>query len=63
MGAVVDPAACRSDPLASRDSGGMADQRDQIAVAACLDTNDAKAAVSVLVGDPLEQPGEHLPIR
>ena len=27
------------------------------------DPNDAKAVVNVLIGDPLDQPGEHLPIR
>ena len=53
----------RSDPLARRNGGCVADQGDQIAMAAGFDANDAKPVVSVLVGDALDQPGEHLPIR
>jgi len=63
VGAVVHPTAGGGDPLACGDRGSMADQRDQISVAACLDANDAKAAVGVLVCDTLDQPGEHLPVR
>ena len=63
VAAVVHPAAGGGDPLACGDRRGMADQCDQVAVAPCLNPNDAKAVVSVLVGDPLDQPGEYLPIR
>jgi hypothetical protein len=41
----------------------MTDQRNQIAVAARLDPNDTKAVLDVLVGDTLDQSGEHLPVR
>ena len=54
VGAVVDPAARRSDPLASRNGGSVADQGDEFAMATGFDANDAKAVVSVLVGDALD---------
>jgi hypothetical protein len=54
MGAVVDPSARRSDPLARGNGRGMTDQGDQIAMSAGLDPNDAKPVVSVLVGDALD---------
>jgi hypothetical protein len=41
----------------------MADQRNQVPVAPCFDANDAKAVISIVVGDALDQSGEHLPIR
>ncbi len=62
VGAVVDPVAGRCNPLAGRDRGGMADQGDQLAAAAGLNADDAKAILGVLVGDALDQSGEHLTI-
>jgi hypothetical protein len=41
----------------------MTDQGDEMAVAACLDPNDAKPVAGVLVSDALDQPGEYFPIR
>ena len=40
----------------------MADQGDQIAMAAGFDANDAKAVFGVVVRDALDQPDEYLPI-
>jgi len=42
MGAIVDPAAGRGDPLARRDGGRMADQGEEIAMPACLDATTQK---------------------
>jgi hypothetical protein len=41
----------------------MANQGDQLAVATSLNPDDAKAILGVLVGDTLDQSGEHLAIR
>ena len=37
----------------------MADDRDQIAVAACLDPQNAEATVGIVEGDALDKAGEH----
>ena len=59
MGAVVDPVARRGDPLAGGDRRGVADDRDQIAMAARLDPQNAEAVLGVVEGDPLDQAGQH----
>src|SRR6516165_7183739 len=63
MRAVVNPFARRSDPLASGYGGGMANHRDKLPVATGLHPDDTKAVLRVLIGDALDHPGEHLPIR
>jgi hypothetical protein len=40
----------------------VANDGDKIAVTPRLDPNDAKTVVSILVGDPFNQPGQYLPI-
>jgi hypothetical protein len=62
VGAVVDSVASRGNPLAGRDRGGMADQGDQLAAAPGLNSDDAKAILGVLVGNSLDQSGEHVAI-
>jgi hypothetical protein len=63
MGAIVHPATGTRIPLTSRNDRGMADDGDQLAVASRLDPDDAKAILGILVGDALDQPGKHLPVR
>jgi hypothetical protein len=63
MGLIIRPFPCGRNPLAGGNHGGVANDGDKIAVAACLDPNDAKSVVGILAGDALNQPGEHLPIR
>jgi hypothetical protein len=41
----------------------VANDRDEIAVTTRLDPNNAEAIVGILVGDALNQPGQHFPIR
>jgi hypothetical protein len=59
MGAVVDPFTRCGHPLAGRNSRGMADDRDQIAVTACLDPQNAEATVGIVKGDAFDKAGEH----
>ena len=47
VGAVVDPFARRGDPLAGGDRRGMADDGDQVAVAARLDPEHAEAVLGL----------------
>ena len=58
MGAVVDPFARGGDPFTGRDDGGVADDRDQIAVAARLDAQDTEAVLGIVEGDALDETGE-----
>ena len=57
---VVDPPAARLDELAGADRRGMADDGDQVALAARLHPQDAEAAVLVVEGDALDEAGEVL---
>ena len=57
---VVDPPPARLHELAGADGRSVADDRDQIAMAARLDPQDAEAAVLVVEGDALDQAGEVL---
>jgi hypothetical protein len=63
MRTIVKPFARRSDPLASRYGGGMTNHSDKLAVATDFHPDDAKTVLHVLIGDALNHPGEHLPIR
>jgi hypothetical protein len=62
VGAVVGPLAGRRNRLAGGNHGGVANDGNEIAVTSCLDPNDAKSVVGILVRDALNQPGQHLPI-
>ena len=62
MGAVVDPFARGGDPLAGGDRGRVADDGDEIAMAARLDAQHAKAVLGIMERDPLDGAGEHLAV-
>src|ERR1700726_2525451 len=59
MGAVVSPFAGCRDPLASRDGGGVADDRDKIAVPACLCPENAETVLVIMEGDALYKARQH----
>jgi hypothetical protein len=62
VGAVIHPIAGGRDPLASRNSGGMANDSHQVPMTASLDPDDTEAVLGILVSDALNQTGQHLPI-
>ena len=53
-------AARRRVAFAGRDDGGVANDGDQIAMAARFRPKNAEAVLSVMEGDPLDQAGKHL---
>ena len=55
VGAVVDPGAAHLHPLAGGDAGGMADDGDQVPLAARLDPQHAEPALGVVEGHALDQ--------
>ena len=57
--AVVHPFARCRNLLASRDGGGVADDRDQIAVATCLCPENAKTVLVIMKGDALYKARQH----
>src|SRR4029453_18796796 len=59
MGAVVDPFARCSDPLAGGNYRGVPDHRDQSAVAACPDPQNAEPVLFIVVGDALDEAGQN----
>jgi hypothetical protein len=59
MGPIIRPFPCGRNPLTGGNHGGVANDGDKIAVAACLDPNDAKAVVGILVGDALDETRHH----
>ena len=59
VGPVVDPFARRGDPFAGGDGGGVPHHRDQIAMAARLDAENAEAVVAIVVGDAFNQTRDH----
>ena len=59
VGAIVDPFAGCGDPLAGGDDRGMADDGHQVAMTARFRPEDAKAVLSIVEGDPLDEAGEH----
>jgi hypothetical protein len=63
MSAVIRPVTGGRDPLTSGNHRSVANDRDEIAVTSRLYPDDAKAVLGVLVGDALDQPGKHLPVR
>ena len=60
VGSVVNPPAARLHELAGADGCSVADDRDQVAMAARLDPQHAEAALLVVEGDALDQTGEVL---
>ena len=62
MSAVIRPVTRGRDPLTGGNDGGMANDRDEIAVTTRLHPDNAKAVLGVLVGDALNQPSKHLPV-
>src|SRR5207248_448467 len=60
MRTVVDPASARLDELAGRDHRGMADEGDQVALAAGFDTQNAEAVLGVVERDTVDQSGQNL---
>ena len=59
MGAVVDPFARGGDPLAGRNGCGMADDGHHIAMPARLGAQNAEAVLGIVVGDALDEAGQH----
>jgi hypothetical protein len=57
---VVDPGSARLDKLAGRNHCGVAENRDQVALPASFDPQDAEAVLVVVEGDPLDQTGQDL---
>src|SRR6202165_3720768 len=55
MGVVVDPSRESRNPPACRDSGGVADDRDQMAMATGLCPQNAEAVLAIMEGDTLDQ--------
>src|SRR5271163_3537145 len=55
MGVVVDPFARCRNPLTCRDSSGVADDRDQIAMATGLCPQNAEAVLAIMEGDTLDK--------
>src|SRR5450631_4220570 len=55
MGVVVDPFARCRNPLACRDSGGVAADSDQIAMATGLCPQNAEAVLAIMEGDTLDK--------
>src|SRR5207245_559836 len=63
VSAVVDPFARRGDPFAGGDHRGVADDGDQVAVAARLDAENAEAALGVVERDAFDKTRQNLPAR
>src|ERR1700676_551324 len=55
MGVVVDPFDRCRNPLACGDSGGVADDRDQIAMATGLCPQNAESVLAIVEGDTLDK--------
>ena len=60
MGSVVHPFARRGDPLAGGDHRGVADDGDQLAVAARLDPENAEAVFGIVEGDAFDKARQNL---
>ena len=59
MGVIVDPVARGGNPFTGGDDRGMADDSDQVAMAARLDPQNAEATFSIVECDPLDKAGEN----
>ncbi len=60
MGAVVGPSPGGLDELAGRDHGSVPGDRDEVALAAGLQAQDAEAVFLVVIGHALDEAGEVL---
>jgi hypothetical protein len=60
MGTVIDPFARCGNPLAGRDHSGMPDHRDEFAVTACFDPQNAETVLLIVVRDTLDEARQHL---
>ena len=59
VGAVVDPFARGGDPLAGRNGCGMPNDGHDVPMAARLGAQNAEAVLGVVVGDALDEAGQH----
>src|SRR5206468_3019414 len=59
MGAIVDPFACGRDPLTGGNGRGMADNCYDITMPTRLGSKNAEAVLSVVIGDALDEAGQH----
>jgi hypothetical protein len=59
MGVIVDPFARCRNPLACGDDGSVTDDRDQIAVPACLCPENTKPVIAVMEGDTLDKASQN----
>jgi hypothetical protein len=57
LGAIIDPFALCGDPFAGGDDRSIANDGNQIAVAARLCPENAKAVLAVVEGNALDKPG------
>src|SRR5712692_1809471 len=55
MGGVVDPFARCRNPLACGDDGGVADNRDQLAMATGLCSQNAETVFAIMESDTLDK--------
>jgi hypothetical protein len=59
MSAVVDPFARGRDPLACGDDGSVTDDRDKIAMATGLCSQNTKPVIAVMEGDTLDKASQN----
>jgi hypothetical protein len=59
MGAVVNPFAGSRNPLAGGNGCGVPDHGHNVTMPARLGSQDAEAVVSVVVGNALDETGQH----
>jgi hypothetical protein len=60
MGAIVDPFSRRRNPFAGRNGCGVTDHGHEVPVPARLRPQDAKAIVSIVEGDALDETRQHI---
>jgi hypothetical protein len=58
VGSVVDPLAAGGDPFSGGDRRRLTNDRHKVAMAARLRSENAKAALLVVEGDPLDEAGQ-----
>ena len=58
--AIVDPFARCRDPLARGDRCGVAHQRNEVTMATGFGAQDAETIFGIMIGDSLDQAGQHL---
>jgi hypothetical protein len=58
--AVIDPGSTRLNELACRDHRGVAENRDQVTLAARFDTQNTEAVLGVVKSHPVDQTGQNL---